>query len=760
MSATAYTARAYKNTNRKSYAITFRHPGQMENGRPGKKMCKGLGTEDPDDAAKLQEQMNTLLAREDLHSLASRPDAERLFDARIIEIFYSALDPAPTGHRALRANLMPLPPSDGTGYCKTLLLGVTGAGKSTLLRRLIGTNADRFPSTSVNRTTTCEIEVITGRTDFSAVVTFLPRHQTHQEVTDSLANAVLKAIEAASDEDVATEFLEQSDQRFRLKYVLGNWKADAQEEEDEFSFELPTSTNERLALAFDSMPLLREVVAKLRQIAASAVQNWQQSNAELSQLIGDEREHALDEIQNYAMQSDDFLDLANEVVERVADRFDGIPGDVVKSPTGWPTAWKYTSSPAKRNEFLKTVSWFCGTSPEQWGKLLTPLVTGMRVAGPFKPTWVPANTPYNHVFIDTQGMGHDKRTTELSIEISERFEEADTILMVESAHNAFSSNDASQVLETIASTGYTSKFAVLFTHMDAVVGDNLTTAASKREKVYLGGIRNVLDHRVARNVTRTAARQLGEHLKTNTFYFAYLDPSKYPSAEASRIEKFEAHLSGELMNLAASLTARQPLALQPALPKYSFESLGQAVREASMLFQETWDARLGYRRTENVVAAPWQSIKAMTLRYAEGRFDGFWLRPIDTLIAKTRNVLSRFLETPLEWEGKVVSDDEKAAIIDRIKQLVDKSLTELSKSRLWRIPQPKWQDAYRPSGPGSTFERKPMVRSIFQHQVPVMESISDRWAQAWIDEIKTVVLDAQEQIKAAQSEARPESSEQ
>src|SRR5689334_15483372 len=96
-----YTARAYRNSNRKSYAITFRHPGQMEHGRPGKKTCKGLGTEDPEEAARLEVELNELLAREDLHSLASRPMAERIFDARIIEIFYSALDPAPTSHRAL-----------------------------------------------------------------------------------------------------------------------------------------------------------------------------------------------------------------------------------------------------------------------------------------------------------------------------------------------------------------------------------------------------------------------------------------------------------------------------------------------------------------------------------------------------------------------------------------------------------------------------------------------------------------------------------
>jgi GTPase Era involved in 16S rRNA processing len=748
---THYTARASRNPGRKSYVIAFRHPGKMENGRPGKKTCKGLGTDDAAEASKLENQLNALLAREDLHSLAAREDAARLFDARVVEIFYAGLDPAPTSHRALRETLMRLPTAEQDGYERTLLLGVTGAGKSTLLRRLIGTTVDRFPATGVNRNTTCEIEVITGSADFSAVVTFLSRHEAQQEIIDSLSNAVLKAIELASDEDVASAFLEQSDQRFRLKYVLGGWSTGNANEEDIFSFDPTTVAVSVPDSTPGAMQFLKDTIAKVRVIATAARVEAEAKHGSLESLIGDARENALDEIQNDATQSDEFLVLVNEVVDQVADRFQGVPGDFIKSPTGWPNAWKFAAADEQRHEFLKAVGWFCGMAPEHWGRLLTPLVTGIRVSGPFRPSWVPDQAAYRHVFIDTQGMGHDKRSTELSIEISARFEEVDTVLMVESAANAFSSNDASQVLETIASAGYVAKFAVLFTHMDTVTGDNLTTASSKREKVFVGGVRNVLDHRVARNVSRTAARQLEEHLHTNTFYFAYLDPKKYPSSNKARMEHLEAHLSRELRHLCEKLACRcEPQVLQPALPKYSYESLGQAVREASLLFQEIWDARLGYRRTEGVITAPWQSIKAMTLRYAEGRFDGFWLRPIDTLVSKTRNVLTRFLEAPLEWEGSPASDEQKAAIINRVKQVVDKALTELSKRRLWKVPQLKWQDAYRPSGPGSTFERKPMVRSIFQHQVPVMESISDRWAQAWIEEIKRVVGESIETVKTEQ----------
>ena len=104
-----------------------------------------------------------------------------------------------------------------------------------------------------------------------------------------------------------------------------------------------------------------------------------------------------------------------------------------------------------------------------------------------------------------------------------------------------------------------------------------------------------------------------------------------------------------------------------------------------------------------------------------------------------------------QQEGKKVSDAEKIVVIDRLKQLVNEALTGISKSRLWKVPQPKWQGAYEPRGAGSTFTRKQRVRDIFVLQVPVPQSISDRWAQAWVEEIKGVVNQALEKLGDEQS---------
>ena len=530
--------------------------------------------------------------------------------------------------------------------------------------------------------------------------------------------------------------------------MLGGWQDQSDDEGDTFSFDAAPASATAPTPAPDAAEFLASTMKAMRNIATAARKEIEEVLGALDALKGDERDYALDEMQHAAEQSDDFLDLVSDVMAEIAERFVGV-GNFAKSSTGWPDAWTLSMPSSGRDDFLDAVRGFCGTSKDQWGRLLTPLVTGIRVRGPFRPAWVPEGEDYRHVFIDTEGLLHAKTTTEVPGGLTSLFKEVDTILLVESAKNALHSPIAGKVFEAVASTGYTSKFSVLFTHMDTVLGENLTTAGAKRAHVF-GGVRNVLDNQVARNVSRDAARQLSAHLETNTFYFAYLDTNRYPSSDKASIEKFESRLGGELWQLTEQFVARQPQVLQPAFPNYSFESLGLAVREASSMFQEVWDARLGYKRDENVEAAKWQSIKAMTRRHAEGWFDGFWLNPIDTLISKTRNVLTRFLEVPLEWEGKKVKEEEKAAIINRLQQVVNESLTELSKTRLWKVPQLEWQGAYGLRYPGSTFDRRRKVRDIFQAQVPVPQSISDRWAQSWIEEIKRVVQQAIEAVRAEQ----------
>lgn len=740
-----YTATAKRNPGRKGYVITFRHPLKMEGSKPGKKVFRGLGTDNEATAKSLEVQMNALLSRQDLHSVGSRADALREgFDSAIVEIFYGDLDPSATSHRTLRERLLPLP-TMGPGHAvRTLILGNSGVGKTTLLRRLIGSDStrDRFPATSTNRTTTCEIEIVTGRANYSAAVTFLSRHQVQQEVIETLSNAVLKAIESAADEIVMKDLLDDTDQRFRLKYVLGGWTPSSAKPAASSSFGGSPKKRSSGEVSENSL-FLQGVLSSIRAIAADARSEVEAVLGKLDGLKDEERNYALDEMQSAGESSEQFQDVVNAVIEAIEERFSRLSeGKFNKSSTGWPEAWTWSAEASERDVFLKAVRWFCANNREEWGALLTPLVTGIRVAGPFRPSWVGQSEPYDHVFIDTQGLDHEKPTTELSSEITSIFGQVQNILFVESGKDSLKSQSARKVMEAIAGAGYTASLTVALTHMDLVVGDDIPTDEDRKDKAF-SGLRSLVANEVSQNVSREAARQMEAHLGSSTFYLGYLDARKYPEGwDDDDRTGFEERLGDDLRHMTEHLVLRaNPQLLQPSVPHYSFESLGLAVREASVAFQEVWEARLGYKRIEGISSAPWQSIKAMSRRHAEGWFDGYWLRPIDTLISLTRNVLSRFLEVPLHWlpEQKKIADDEKAAIIDRLKQLVNDELTEMSKARLWKQPQMRWQGAYEPSGTGSTVVRKQRVHELFLTQVPVPQSISDRLAQAWVEEVKQVL---------------------
>ena len=192
----------------------------------------------------------------------------------------------------------------------------------------------------------------------------------------------------------------------------------------------------------------------------------------------------------------------------LAERFELIEaGDFERSATGWPTLWHYEED--ARETFLQQVRWFSSNHDQQFGRLLTPLVDGIRVRGPFRPAAIELQDDDRQlVLLDGEGLGHSaKEATSVSTKVTEKFPDVDMILLVDTAQSPLQAASL-ELLRAVGTGGHGHKLAIAFTHFDQVKGDNLTSYTQRRKP------RSRLDRQrrcqPARNPRRSGGGSSGE----------------------------------------------------------------------------------------------------------------------------------------------------------------------------------------------------------------------------------------------------------
>ena len=94
--------------------------------------------------------------------------------------------------------------------------------------------------------------------------------------------------------------------------------------------------------------------------------------------------------------------------------------------------WHFRST--DRAEFIREVNRFSSNYSPNFGRLLTPLVDGVRVRGPFTSDWMDDPADMRVVLLDGQGIGHTADTTaSISTSVTRRFQVADAIVLVDNA---------------------------------------------------------------------------------------------------------------------------------------------------------------------------------------------------------------------------------------------------------------------------------------------------------------------------------------
>ena len=739
----AYTASLSMTPGRPGFSVSFRHPCRLDSkGKPGLKMRRGLGTDDKAKAESLVAQMNQLLQDEVWWTTAKHLDALQTFDTRIVNAFYDGIQAGVTDSSETRNGVIPMPGKQ-EGYAKALFVGTTGAGKTSLLRHLIGSDPelDRFPSTSTAKTTVSDIEVIPAEGAFRAAVTFFSETVIQANVEDCILNACTAVWDGLPDEKVADRFLHHPDQRFRLSYLLGSWRKNLPDETatDEWDFGQPDQTttaavsSDEAVSGVDAEALHARLVGYVSRITKLAATKAQGISSELlpdpHSASAEDREAAIEIFQSELFVDEAFHEIVQDVMEDALQRFDSLQsGELTYRSVSskWPLMWTYSTD--ARPEFLKQVRWFSSNFAPSFGKLLTPLVDGIRVMGPLFPTFTDHRAKV--VLLDGQGLGHTPdSSTSVTTHITRRFSEVDAILLVDNAEQPIQAA-AQSVLRAVASSGNYNKLLIAFTHFDQVKGLNLPTFADKRAHVlasvhnYLSKLKEVLNA----PIVAAMERSIDDH----SFMLGALDgPStKLPPGVRNQLHKLITFIEESV----------ELLPLPDAKPRYDASGLGFAVQRAANSFQKAWAARLGLSIGATLPAEHWTRIKALNRKISnETGVEYDSLRPVADLVGRIIEEVANFLDNPIGWSRPPVDADEAQQAIAPIRQVVFSHLHQLALERLIDQHLMEWRRGLEHKGKGSAARRALDIRGIYELAAPIPGTVNSTPALEFMRNVRELV---------------------
>ena len=714
-------------------------------------MRRGLGTADEAEADSLIEQMNAILSDPSWWNATRRAEAERRFASPVVLAFYDEIQAGQIDPWAARETQIPLPGRDD-GFAKILLVGTTGAGKTTLLRHFIGSDheEDRFPSTSTAKTTVSDIEIVLADGSFEAVVTFSSEHEVIANIEECVADACVAVFEGKRDSDVAERLLNHRDQRFRLSYTLGSFSEDAEAPtaDDDFSFDEPDDRgidDDKDTVPNDEHTInaqrLSDYVKRLRDLRATVEQAISTDLGEnIARLTGADRDAAQELFEGELWEAEDFSNIVHDVLADVRSRFElVIDGSLVRNRSGWPKRWTIASE--DRDEFIRSVRWFASNYAPQFGRLLTPLVNGIRVRGPLFPTF--SKIKPKLVLMDGQGLGHTpESSSSVTTQITRRFSDVDVVLLVDNAQQPMQAAPLS-VMRSLTSSGHQQKLAIAFTHFDNVKGANLPDFLAKRAHVMASvtnGLSNLRDALGGASIVRAVEHTIADRC----FMLGGLDrrSKELPKGFQRELERLIAHCE----------RAVEPPAPPVALPIFHYDGLPLAVQAATRAFQRPWLARLGLALHDSVSKEHWTRIKALSRRIAGELNDEYdSMRPVAELVARLTEEVSRFLSNPAGWEPTTPDEVDAEAALDLIRQTVHTEFHSLASRRLIQDQLDTWRIAFDMRGKGSAFARAQEIRDIYEDAAPVPTAAMTDVSAQFMADVRRIVSNAVEQQRSMTS---------
>ena len=636
---------------------------------------------------------------------------------RVVEVFYDGIVPIALDPEGVRDEILPIP-GHHAGYRSVLMLGTTGAGKTTLVRQMLGTDPDteRFPSTSTAKTTVADTELILDPSPvYRACVTFVSRDEVVDYLAECISEAALAAYRGATDVQLTRRMLDHPNQRYRFSYILGRPGSAAADDDDVdddardgslIPVDGPVNLDETSAIVQSSLTTIKQLA---HEYATEVRDTLADDSDRDERLIEELIEESMDE----ALRGDDrFHAVVDELFDEIEKRFGLLTvGELRRNRQGWPVSWQWESE--NRDEFIRAVTRFSSNYAPLFGTLLTPLVNGIRVAGPFSPSWSAGSIP-PLVIVDGEGLGHTPNSAAaLSTSVSRRIEVVDAVLLVDNATQPMQAAPVA-AMKAVVTSGNARKLLFCFTHFDLVKGDNLPSFTDREAHVKASGD-NVLKA-LGEDLGPFAERALRSRLDSGCFFVGGIDSELDATKKAGRrsIEQLHALLAG------IDRILERPEATETR-PVFDRLNLVLAVHEAARSFHDAWQGRLGLAYSQDHPKEHWTRIKALSRRFAEGFADEYdTLKPVGELKRELDEQIYRMLQQPVSWEGPEPTDEDKQQVIDALANAISIEVTDLASRRLRAERQTAWRDAFAQSGAGSTFVRARIISTdVYDRAAPV-----------------------------------------
>lgn len=690
-----------------SFVISFRHPVIKDVNGNGKKIQRGAGTSDEQEVLKLVNQLQLLIGDEKWHNAAKRLEAADIFDRIVVEAFYDCMPNTVEVNSAL--DVIPMMTLED-GYPNKALVGMSGCGKTTLLRKIMGTTKDVFPTTSTNRTTTCDMEVIKANVkEYEMAIQFISRNELEADLMDNMFDSIeyvmnaLVESDCVDDIEVLTTVLNHREMATRLTYLLGMPEVIADEEDDEEEDDSAmnedtlhdTFSYSEYELDLDKQDrFLWDIERRVKDIAEKYINE--------GKTFGD--------IENDIPSDDDVLTLVEDIISAIIEKFDLLKDGKRTNPKAiWPEGWFYKT--ADYNDFIKRAKIFVSDSYKAWGKLLTPLVKAMRMKGPFIEDG--ATEVVQEVITDGIGLGHNTNATSIPASVLNRCEKADVIVFVDSASNPMMAN-AKDALKSLVEYGYADKLVFAFTKMDQVEGNNYRGLADKKAHVAttLGNYLQFLRKQENTVLSETEVQSI----LTNCIYFSYL--------QKNAISKITAKGMQELHEKTNAIISKH-ISTDDVTFDYEALKLYYYIKEATLSFRKIWAEKTGYsaitNRTEH-----WSRIRALSRRLGLlGQESYCELQPLADFAAIVQKNINIFINQP----ENIIPAQTSEEVADELKRVIKRTIgvgfRELNQKRMWTNDQPhqSWERAYYVVGTGSRMRRARIIENIFDEAAPNLADI-------------------------------------